>query len=55
MSTPRKETQSKIDNREPRSRKGEAWDDSLRRVGDARYTQVEWSGRDNPAWPLPKE
>ena len=36
-------------------RKDEAWDDRLRRVGDARCTEVEWSGRDNPCWPLPKE
>jgi hypothetical protein len=35
------------------ARKDERWDDRLRRVGDANYVHVEWSGRDQPVWPLP--
>jgi len=31
------------------------WDERLRTVGDARFTKVEWSGRDDPSWPLPKK
>jgi hypothetical protein len=31
----------------------EGWDDRLRLVGDARFVEVEWSGRDHPSWPLP--
>lgn len=36
------------------SRKDEDWDERLRLVGDARFVDVEWSGRDHPSWPLPK-
>lgn len=38
-----------------RNRRDEAWDERLRLVGDARFVEVEWSGRDHPYWPLPKE
>lgn len=31
------------------------WEDRLRLVGDARFVEVEWSGRDHPSWPLPKK
>lgn len=34
-------------------RKDEAWDDRLRRVGDANYIPVDWATRDRPSWPLP--
>jgi hypothetical protein len=35
------------------SRRDENWDERLRLVGDARFVEVEWSGRDHPSWPLP--
>ena len=38
-----------------RNRKDESWDERLRLVGDARFTEVEWSGRDHPNWPLPRD
>ena len=38
-----------------RNRRDEAWDERLRLVGDARFTEVAWSGRDHPYWPLPQE
>ncbi|HUD84988.1 MAG TPA: hypothetical protein VMR17_00990 [Xanthobacteraceae bacterium] len=38
-----------------RTRKDEAWDDRLRRVGDANYVAVDWSTRDPPYWPLPSD
>lgn len=37
-----------------RNRRDEDWDERLRLVGDARFVNVEWSGRDHPCWPLPK-
>jgi len=37
------------------NRRNEDWDDRLRTVGDARFVQVEWSGKDHPVWPLPKK
>jgi len=37
------------------SRRDEHWDDRLRTVGDARFVEVEWSGKDHPVWPLPKK
>ncbi|HEY5066126.1 MAG TPA: hypothetical protein VIJ04_15025 [Xanthobacteraceae bacterium] len=40
---------SKVENR-----RDEHWDDRLRTVGDARFIEVEWSGKDYPGWPLPK-
>jgi hypothetical protein len=41
------------DEPETRSRRSAAWDERLRLVGDARFVEVEWSGRDDPSWPLP--
>ena len=38
-----------------RNRWDESWDERLRLVGDARFTEVEWSGRDHPNWPLPRD
>ena len=38
--------------RKPRD---EGWDERLRLVGDANFVRVEWSGKDNPSWPLPKK
>jgi hypothetical protein len=42
---------------EPKARKprDKGWDERLRHVGDARFVDVEWSGRDHPSWPLPKK
>ena len=37
------------------NRRDEHWDDRLRTVGDARFIEVEWSGKDDPVWPLPKK
>ncbi|MGH6673183.1 MAG: hypothetical protein ACRECV_14580 [Xanthobacteraceae bacterium] len=37
---------------EVRKPRDEAWDERLRHVGDARFVEVEWSGRDHPCWPL---
>ena len=42
------------DDKKPPSRRDEDWDERLRLVGDARFVDVEWSGRDHPSWPLPK-
>jgi hypothetical protein len=42
------------DTEKTRSRRDEDWDERLRLVGDARFVDVEWSGRDHPCWPLPK-
>jgi len=36
-------------------RKDKSWDERLRFVGDARFTEVVWSGRDHPSWPLPRK
>ena len=36
-------------------KRDEGWDDRLRLVGDARFVEVQWSGRDHPSWPLPKK
>lgn len=38
-----------------RNRRDEDWDDRLRTVGDARFVEVAWSGKDHPVWPLPKK
>ncbi len=44
-------------NGEPRKAEGKTkdkgWDERLRLVGDARFVEVRWSGRDDPSWPLP--
>jgi hypothetical protein len=45
----------RADDGKARKRKDAGWDDRLRLVGDARFTEVEWSGRDDPSWPLPKK
>lgn len=37
------------------SRRDKHWDERLRTVGDARFVEVEWSGKDHPVWPLPKK
>jgi hypothetical protein len=37
------------------SQRDEGWDERLRLVGDANFVHVEWSGKDNPSWPLPKK
>jgi hypothetical protein len=42
------------DARNAPSQRDENWDERLRLVGDANFVQVEWSGRDQPSWPLPK-
>ncbi len=41
--------------RKARSKRDPGWDNRLRLVGDARFVEVEWSGRDHPTWPLPKK
>jgi len=49
-------TQSKgADDRTISSQRDEGWDERLRLVGDARFVEVQWSGRDHPVWPLPKK
>jgi len=37
------------------TQRGKGWDERLRLVGDARFTEVTWSGRDHPSWPLPRK
>jgi hypothetical protein len=39
----------------PAKRKDKSWEQQLRLVGDARFTEVAWSGRDHPSWPLPRK
>lgn len=51
----RKEAKAKPDDPQARGQRDEAWEDRLRLVGDARFVEVQWSGRDNPCWPLPKK
>jgi hypothetical protein len=43
----------RADDKEARNQKDDGWVDRLRLVGDARFVEVEWSGRNNPSWPLP--
>lgn len=43
------------DDRTMGSKRDEGWDERLRLVGDARFVEVQWSGRDHPSWPLPKK
>jgi hypothetical protein len=38
-----------------KSGKQKSWERRLRLVGDARFTEVTWSGRDHPSWPLPRK
>jgi hypothetical protein len=35
--------------------KDKSWEQRLRLVGDARFTEVAWSGRDHPSWPPPRK
>ncbi len=52
--TRRKDAEPKrADAKETRQQRDKGWNDRLRLVGDARFTDVKWSGRDNPSWPLP--
>jgi hypothetical protein len=46
---------TRADDKMAHIRRDEAWDDRLRTVGDARFVDVEWSGKDHPVWPLPKK
>ncbi len=40
--------------RKPKDKaRDKGWDERLRLVGDARFVEVRWSGRDEPSWPLP--
>ena len=56
-------TKKRSQHAEPRSaddgnapfRRDEGWDERLRLVGDANFVDVQWSGKDNPSWPLPKK
>ena len=41
--------------RKAENHRDEHWDDRLRTVGDARFIEVAWSGKDHPVWPLPKK
>lgn len=43
------------DTKKTPNRRDEDWDERLRLVGDARFVDVEWSGRDHPSWPLPRQ
>jgi hypothetical protein len=52
--TPNKSRATKSGDGNARNKRDKAWDERLRLVGDARFTEVEWSGRDHPNWPLPK-
>jgi hypothetical protein len=44
----------RADDNKARNKRDKSWDNRLRTVGDARFTEVQWSGRDAPSWPLPK-
>jgi hypothetical protein len=46
---------TRIGDKKVQNRRDEHWDDRLRTVGDARFVEVEWSGKDHPVWPLPKK
>jgi len=46
---------SPADERNAPKQRDESWDERLRLVGDARFVEVQWSGRDHPSWPLPKK
>jgi hypothetical protein len=46
---------ARADDKKAPNRRDERWDDRLRTVGDARFVEVEWSGKDHPSWPLPKK
>jgi len=44
---------ARLDQTKARHDKDEGWEERLRLVGDARFTEVAWSGRDHPSWPVP--
>jgi hypothetical protein len=46
---------TRADDKKAQNRRDESWDDRLRTVGDARFVEVEWSGKDHPSWPVPKK
>jgi hypothetical protein len=46
---------TRADDKKARHKRDKGWDERLRLVGDARFVEVEWSGRDHPSWPLPKK
>jgi hypothetical protein len=46
---------ARADDKSELKHRDEGWDERLRLVGDANFVHVEWSGRDNPSWPLPKK
>jgi hypothetical protein len=50
----KKSEPKRADDKKLSKRRDENWDERLRRVGDARFVEVQWSGRDDPSWPLPK-
>jgi len=50
-----KATPEHADDRSEPKRRDEGWDERLRLVGDANFVHVEWSGKDDPIWPLPKK
>jgi hypothetical protein len=51
---PKRTVDRKPRNKRDKTWRDKAWDNRLRTVGDARFTEVQWSGRDAPSWPLPK-
>jgi hypothetical protein len=54
--SPRKDSEGKsAAGKSVQSQRDEGWDERLRTVGDARFVEVQWSGRDHPSWPLPKK
>jgi hypothetical protein len=54
--TPSKKTEApSATDKKAHNKRDKAWDQRLRLVGDARFTEVEWSGRDHPSWPLPQK
>jgi hypothetical protein len=52
---PKRSEPAQSDNANEHSLRDQGWDERLRLVGDARFVEVEWSGRDHPCWPLPKK
>jgi len=44
-----------VDDKSKRSQRDEGWEDRLRLLGDARFVEVQWSGRDEPCWPVPRK
>jgi hypothetical protein len=50
----KKSEPTRADEKKMPKQRDEKWDGRLRLVGDARFVEVQWSGRDDPSWPLPK-